>query len=101
MIIKAQNNLKAEVGDSVVVGISSKTFFKASALIYILPVAALIAGGALGKWVARSFDIGISAEPISALAGLVSLGISFFVVRTVAARIGESKANQARVIKVL
>ena len=101
LIIKAINDVRAGVGDHVVVAVSSRTFFKASAVIYLLPVAALIAGGMMGKSIAKSIDTGISPELLSALLGFIFLGASFFIVRTLAKKIGESKSDHARVIKVL
>jgi len=101
MIIKADNEIRAEVGDRVVVAISSKTFFKASAVIYLLPVAALIAGGVFGKSIAPRLNLNIKSEAVSAIFGFASLLLSFVAVKLLSARIGESKANQAKIIKVL
>lgn len=101
VIIKAINSARAGVGDVVVVAISSKTFFKASALIYLLPVAALIIGGVFGKSLAPHLNINIQAETVSAIFGFTSLVVSFIAVRLLSSKIGESEANQARIIKVL
>ncbi|MEK7850632.1 MAG: SoxR reducing system RseC family protein, partial [Deltaproteobacteria bacterium] len=67
MIIKADNEIRAEVGDRVIVAISSKTFFKASAVIYLLPVAALIIGGVFGKSIAPRLNLNIQPETLSAI----------------------------------
>lgn len=101
MIIKAVNDVRAGIGDSVVVAVSSRTFLKASAVIYLLPVAALIAGGVFGKSIAPHLEINIQAETLSAIFGFTSLVVSFAAVRLLSDKIGQSKANQARVIKVL
>lgn len=101
MIIKAANDVRANIGDRVVVAISSKTFLKASALIYLLPVAALITGGIFGRSVAPHLGLNIQAEAVSAIFGLISLVVSFVAVRLLSSKIGESKAGQARIVKVL
>lgn len=101
MVIKAVNDIGATVGNRVIVVISSKTFFKASALIYLLPVAAIIAGGLFGKAIAPHFSLNIQAEALSAIFGLVSLVVSFIAVKLLAKKIGERKADHARVIRVL
>jgi len=101
MIIKASNDVRAEVGDRVKVAISSKTFFKASAVIYLLPVAALIAGGVFGKSIAPHLSLNIQSETVSAVFGFTSLVISFIAVRLLSHKIGESEADKARIIKVL
>lgn len=101
MIIKAANDVRAEVGDRVIVAISSKTFFKASAVIYLLPVAALIFGGVFGKSIAPHLNLNIQPETVSAVFGFTSLLLSFVAVKLLSTRIGESKADQARIIKVL
>lgn len=101
MVIKAVNQIGATVGNRVVVAISSGTFFKASALIYLLPVASLIAGGLFGKAIAPLFGFNIQAEAISAIFGLISLVVSFIAVKFLAKKIGERKTDHARVIRVL
>lgn len=101
MIIKAVNDVRAGIGDNVVVAISSGTFLKASALVYLLPVAALIAGGVFGKSLAPHLELNIQAEAVSAIFGFISLVVSFVAVRLLSKKIGESEENLARVIKVL
>lgn len=101
MIIKAINEARAEIGDSVLVVISSGTFLKASALIYLMPVVALILGGVLGKFIAPAIGTRMSAEIVSAVFGFASLVLSFIIVKLVSKKIGESEANLARIIKVL
>lgn len=101
MVIKAVNDIGATVGNRVIVVISSRTFFKASALIYLLPVAALIAGGLFGKVIAPHFGLNIQAEVLSAIFGLISLVVSFIAVKLLAKKIGERKTDHARVIRVL
>src|SRR4030065_1741474 len=77
MIIRASNDVGAEVGNRVVVAISSKTFFKASAVIYLLPVAALVFGGVFGKSIAPHLNLNIQPETVSAIFGFTSLLLSF------------------------
>lgn len=101
MIIKAANDVRAEVGDRVVVAISSKTYFKASAVMYLLPVAALIAGGTFGKYAAAYLRLNIQTETLSAIFGVAFLLISFIAVKLLSSRIGNSEADHARVIRVL
>lgn len=101
MIIKAINEARAMVGDSVIVAVSSKSFLKASAVIYLLPVAALIFGGLLGRSLAPHLDINIKAETVSAIFGFSSLAVSFIAVKFLSSWIGENRKDQARIIKVL
>lgn len=99
MVIKASNDIGAKIGNRVVVSITSKTFLKASALIYLLPIAALIGGGVIGRSVAPHFNL--QAEAGSASFGFLSLVVSFIAVKLLGERIGKSKTDQAKVIKVL
>lgn len=64
---------KAEVGDAAVVDMPTGTVMKASAMAYMLPLAGLLGGAALGG-VCFGGDIAI------ALCGLVGLGLSLTVV---------------------
>jgi len=101
LIIKAFNEAGAVIGDSVIVAISSRTFLKASALIYLLPVAALIAGGVFGKRIVPNFIKNIQPEVLSAIFGVTSLAASFIAVRLLGRKIGENEADRARIIRVL
>jgi sigma-E factor negative regulatory protein RseC len=44
---KAQNNINAKVGDSVIVGINEKALVKSALLLYILPLATMLIGAIL------------------------------------------------------
>jgi len=44
---KAQNNINAKIGDSVIVGINEKALVKSALLLYILPLATMLIGAIL------------------------------------------------------
>ncbi len=48
---RATNTVGAQPGDLVKVSLDSKNFFKGAALLYLLPIAALMAGALSGAWV--------------------------------------------------
>lgn len=101
MVIKAINYVGAKVGDKVIVAVGSNMFFKAAALIYLLPVVAFIIGAVIGGSVAPHLDLNVSAEAVSVIFGLVYLIASLFIVKLFIRKIVESDTDRARVIKVL
>jgi len=70
---RAANPLGARAGDLVKVHIASKEVFKGAAILYLLPVAALLAGALGGDWIgARAGDSSSIGAVLGALSGLVA-----------------------------
>jgi sigma-E factor negative regulatory protein RseC len=87
MEVAARNETGAEVGDEVRVVVPSKTFLKASFLIYMVPVTALILGALLGRAVGPFISQEGNPEFISVVFGLMLFVLSFFVMRVWTGRI--------------
>jgi sigma-E factor negative regulatory protein RseC len=64
---KAQNNINAKVGQSVVVGINETALLKSALLLYILPLVTLFLGAILATWL-NSNDV---SAMVGALLGLI------------------------------
>ena len=86
-LIPARNPIGAVVGELVTVEVPEGLFLKASFLIYVVPILALIGVGSLVRSVLVGFGAGPEAEGIGAVAGLLALGISFAALRRYNARI--------------
>jgi sigma-E factor negative regulatory protein RseC len=81
MEVAARNSVGAKVGDEVRVSVASKTFLKASFLVYMVPVAALILGALLGSRLGSSLYPGVKSELLSVVCGLMLFFLSFVLMR--------------------
>ena len=81
MEVAARNEVEAKVGDEVRVTVASKTFLKASFLVYMVPVAALILGALLGTKVGPTLSPGASSDLFPVVFGIVFLVLSFVLLK--------------------
>lgn len=81
MEMAARNDVGAKVGDEVRVTVASKTFLKASFLVYMLPVAALIVGALLGTQVGPSLYPKASGDLFPVVFGVALFFLSFVLMR--------------------
>ena len=72
--LQLENSLGAKLGDQVVIGIPDSLLVKASVWAYLLPLACMLTGTALGGW----FGAGEGFQSLLALAGLA---VGFSIVR--------------------
>ena len=75
--VRAISNLSLQPGDSVIVGLAEGALLSGSLLVYLLPLALLLAGTVLGQTV----FVGAGDEPVM-LSGAVGLGLGFLIART-------------------
>jgi sigma-E factor negative regulatory protein RseC len=99
--VTAINNAGATVGDRVVLTIGSGSFLKASFLVYLFPVIAIVAGSILGD--RYSGGIWPSGDPefVSAGVGLLSLIAAFVLVRFVNNRLSENKSYYPVIVRII
>jgi len=81
MEVAARNEVGAKVGDGVRVTVASKTFLKASFLVYMVPVTALILGALLGATLGPFLYPGASSDLLSVILGLIFFSLSFVLMR--------------------
>ena len=81
MEVAARNEVGAKVGDEVRVTVASKTFLKASFLVYMVPVTALILGALLGTTLGPSLYPGAGSDLIAVVFGLILFFLSFVLMR--------------------
>ncbi|MBW2123410.1 MAG: SoxR reducing system RseC family protein [Deltaproteobacteria bacterium] len=79
--VTAVNRAGAAAGDRVLISIGSGSFLKASFVVYLVPVLALIVGSVIGKTYSASIWAGGNPDVVSILAGLVSFGACLGVIR--------------------
>ena len=77
IIVRAVNNIGANVGDKVEVEFATKNSLLSSVYAYLLPLATLFAGLAVGYNINTSFD----KQVVAALCGIAGVAIGFCVLR--------------------
>lgn len=75
--IEIINDLRAKEGDLVEISMPEGTLLKASFLVYLLPVIALIAGAFSGKALAEIMDINQTLASVAG--GFLLMGIVFYI----------------------
>jgi len=89
--VTAVNRAGATVGDRVILSIGSGAFLKASFLVYLVPVIALVMGSILGERYSGSIWPAADSGLVAAGVGLFCLVVSFVVIRFVNNRLREDR----------
>ena len=79
--VTAINQAGASVGDRVILSIESGVFLKASILVYLVPVIALVIGSLVGEHYSHEIWPAGNPELVAAVFGLLCLVVSFVVIR--------------------
>ncbi|MBW2028167.1 MAG: SoxR reducing system RseC family protein [Deltaproteobacteria bacterium] len=89
MVVKAENDARAQVGDLVEIFLSTRTRLKGLFVIYIFPVIGLLSGAIAGNAFSRRFQW-------EADKGTVLFALSGLVVAFLMAKISEARMNAKR-----
>ena len=81
MEVAARNEVGAQAGDEVRMTVASKTFLKASFLVYMVPVTALILGALLGATLGPFLYPEASSDLLPVAFGLIFFFLSFVLMR--------------------
>lgn len=98
MEVEAINTADARVGDRIVLNIKTGSLLKATFLLYVFPILAMIAGAVLGQAVALMR--GTDPSGLSALFGFLFFGLAFIVIRITGRRLSKNASYQPQIIKV-
>ncbi|WP_319405536.1 SoxR reducing system RseC family protein [uncultured Desulfosarcina sp.] len=98
MEVEAINTADARVGDRIVLNIKTGSLLKATFLLYVFPILAMIAGAVLGQTVAVMR--GSDPSGLSALFGFLFFGLAFIVIRITGRRLSENTSYKPEIIKV-
>ncbi len=99
--ITAVNRAGATVGDQVLLTIGSGSFLKASFVVYLLPILALVVGSVIGQKYSSQVWAGGNPETVSVLTGLFCLAVSFLVIRLFNTRFTQSEKYYPVIEKVI
>lgn len=81
IVVEVDNALGAQVGDKVKVNMETVNVLKAAAIVYIVPLVALLVGTIGTYFVLNLLKISTNVETISGAIGLVSMLISFLILK--------------------
>ena len=81
IIVEVDNTIGAQVGDKVKVNMETVNVLKAAAIVYIVPLVALLVGTIGTYFVLDLLKINTNIETISGAIGLVSMLISFLILK--------------------
>jgi sigma-E factor negative regulatory protein RseC len=98
MEVEAINTADARVGDRIVLNIDTGPLLKATFLLYVFPVLALIAGAFSGQVVAGMS--GMDPSGMSALFGFLFFGLAVVVIRIMGRRLSANRQYKPEIIKV-
>lgn len=97
--IRVLNQINAEIGEQVVVGLDEAAFLRGSFAMYLAPLVGLIGGGLLGQLGAQT--TGHHAELMSALGALTGFALGLLWLRKFSLRVAEDVRYQAIIVRRL
>lgn len=98
MEVEAINTADARVGDQVVLNIKTASLLKATFLLYMFPILAMLAGALLGQWVAQ--QRGSDPSTMAALFAFLFFGLAFVVIRVTGRHLAKDNNYRPEIIKI-
>lgn len=99
--VRARNSAGAAVGDRVVLGIPESTLLRGSVAVYLVPLLTMILGGLFGQAIAPQLGLAATGDGVSAISGLLGLGLGFLWLRWHNARVMGNSRYEAVVVRRL
>lgn len=91
MILTVDNAIQAKTGDRVTIDLKASSLLSATFIIYVLPLAALLLGVALGYWIADAVNMPRNGDIYGAIGGIALAALSFGIIRLLEPRISKSR----------
>ncbi len=98
MEVEAINTVNARVGDRIVLNIATGSLIKATFLLYVFPVLAMIAGAFVGQAIAGLNDLDPSG--MSALFAFLFFGMAAIIIRVAGRRLSGKRQYTPEIIKI-
>ena len=99
MEVNALNEIGAAVGDRIMLGIDTGSLLKATFLLYIFPILALMVGAFIGHAVALNFQM--DSTHWAVLCGIVFFGCAVLLIRNRANRLAARDDYRPKIIRKL
>ncbi len=101
METEAVNIIGGKVGDRVLLKISSKSLWKISFVLYMIPVIFLISGAMVGLKIGEKYFPSLEPELCSLLSSILACALSYLIVRIFAKQVRENKNYMPEIVKVI
>ena len=98
MEVEAINTADASVGDHIVLNIKTTSLLKATFLLYVFPILAMLAGAVIGQWVADMR--GSDPSAMAALFAFLFFGLAFVIIRVTGRRLAKDNSYKPEIIKI-
>jgi sigma-E factor negative regulatory protein RseC len=98
MEVEAINSAGAKVGDRILLNIKTSSLLKATFLLYVFPILAMIGGALIGQTIA--LNKGADPSGMSALFAFGFFGLAFVVIRMTGKRLSKDRSYRPEIIKI-
>ena len=99
MEVEAINHAGAQVGQKVVLSFDTSPLLKATFLLYVFPIIAMIIGAFVGQKLASNFNVDTSF--LSAILGFLFFGLTILFVRSKGNKLGQRDEYRPKIIRVI
>lgn len=99
MEVEAINHAGAQVGQKVVLSFDTYSLLKATFLLYVFPIIAMIAGAVVGQQLAPNFNFNTSF--LSAIFGFLFFGLTILFVMSRGNKLGQKDEYRPKIIRVI
>ena len=99
MIVSAANPIRARVGDHIIVTFDTASLLKASFLIYVFQILAMLIGAAAG--VSRAKMAGFNSSVTAALCSVVAFTVAIVFMKRKGNRLASRASYQPRITRVV
>ncbi len=98
MEVEAINTADARVGDHILLNFKTTSLLKATFLLYIFPILAMLAGALLGQHIAQTR--GSDPSAMAALFAFLFFGLAFVVIRIAGRRLAKDNSYRPEILKI-
>ena len=99
MEVEAINSAGAQVGQKVVLSFDTSPLLKATFLLYVFPIIAMIAGAFVGQQLAPNFSLNPSF--MSAIFGFLFFGLTILFVRSKGNKLAQRDEYRPKIVRVI
>ena len=101
METEAVNTIGGKVGDRVLIKIPSKSLWKISFVLYMIPVIFLVTGALVGQTIGEKYFSSIEPELCSLLLSILACALSFLIIRIFARQVRGNRDYMPEIVKII
>ena len=101
METEALNTIGGRVGDRILLKISSKSLWKISFILYMIPVIFLVSGAIVGQKIGEKYFPSLGPDLCSVLSSILACALSYLIVRIFAKRVRGNRNYMPEIVKII